>query len=85
MASGPITSNGGGWGSVLDLFCFYYRSLHFLSFIVAIFGAKYSIDISNSPEEISSLSPSVVFLYFYVLFIDEHLLVSPCYSLELCI
>ena len=36
-------------------------------------------------EEISSLSPSVVFLYFFALFIEEGLLISPCYSLELCI
>ena len=38
---------------------------------------KYSLGISNFPEEISSLSPSVVFLYFYTLFIEEGLLVSP--------
>ena len=46
---------------------------------------KYSLDISSFPEEISSLSPSVVFLYFYALFIEEGLFVSPCYSLELYI
>ena len=46
---------------------------------------KCSFDISNFLEEISSLTLSVVFLYFFVLSIDEGLLVSPCYSLELCI
>ena len=49
-----------------------------------IFG-QVSLDISNFPEEISSLSPSVVSLYFYTLFIEEGLLVSPCSSLELCV
>ena len=33
----------------------------------------------------SSLSHSTVFLYFFVLFILEGLLISPWYSLELCI
>ena len=47
--------------------------------------AKCSLDISSLPEESSSLSPSVVFLYFYTLFIEEGLLVSPFYSLEICI
>ena len=44
---------------------------------------KYSLDISNFLEMISSLSHSIVFLYF-ALFIEEGLL-SPCYCLELCI
>ena len=39
---------------------------------------KCSFDISNFLEEISSLSPSVVFLYFFALFIEEGLLVSSC-------
>ena len=43
---------------------------------------KCSFGISNVLE-ISSLSPSVVFLYFFVLFIEEGLLISPCYPLEL--
>ena len=38
-----------------------------------------------SPEETSSLSNSIVFLYFLALFTLEGLLISPCYSLELCI
>ena len=40
---------------------------------------------SPSPEEISSLSHSVVFLYFFALIAEEGFLISSCYSLELCI
>ena len=39
----------------------------------------------NFLEEISSLSHSVVFLYFFALIAEEGFLISPCYSLELCI
>ena len=38
-----------------------------------------------SPEEISSLSHSIVFLSFFALISEEGFLISPCYSLELCI
>ena len=38
-----------------------------------------------SLEETSSLSHSVVFLYFFALIAEERFLISPCYSLELCI
>ena len=38
-----------------------------------------------SLEEISSLSHSMVFLYFFALIAEEGFLISPCYSLELCI
>ena len=44
-----------------------------------------SLGISNFLEEISSLSHSVVFLYFFALIAEEGFLISPCYSLELCI
>ena len=40
--------------------------------------------ISYFLEEISSLSHSIVFLYFSVLISEEGFLISPCYSLELC-
>ena len=45
------------------------RSITFLSFIVPIFAQclKCSLDISNFPEVISSLSYSIVFLYFFAL------------------
>ena len=46
---------------------------------------KCSLGISNFLEEIPSLSPSVVFLYFFALITEEGFLISPCYSLELCI
>ena len=40
--------------------------------------------MSNFLEEISSLSHSVVFLYFFALITEEGFLISPYYSLELC-
>ena len=46
---------------------------------------KCSLGISNFLEEISSLSHSVVFLYFLALIAEEGFLISLCYSLELCI
>ena len=46
---------------------------------------KYSLGISNFLEEISSLSHSVVFLYFFALIVEGGFLISSCYSLELCI
>ena len=46
---------------------------------------KYSLGISNFLEEISSLPHYVVFLYFFALITEEGFLISPCYSLELCI
>ena len=44
---------------------------------------KCSLGISNFLEEISILSRSVVFLYFFALIAEEDFLISPCYSLEL--
>ena len=46
---------------------------------------KCPLGISNFLEEISSLSHSVVFLFFFALFTEEGFLVSPCCSLEVCI
>ena len=46
---------------------------------------KCSLGISNFLEEISSLSHSIVFLYFFALITEEGFLISPCYSLEPCI
>ena len=60
------------------------RSLPFLSYY-AHPCMKCSLDLPSFLEEISSLSHSVVFLYFFALFIEESLLISPCYSLELCV
>ena len=45
-----------------------------------------SLGISNILEKISSLSHSIVFLFFFALATEEgFFLISPCYSLELCI
>ena len=46
---------------------------------------KCSLGVSDFLEEISSLSHSVVFLYFFALITEEGFLISPYYSLELCI
>jgi len=45
---------------------------------------KCSLGISNFLEEISSLSHSIVFLYFFAVIAEEGFLISSCYSLELC-
>ena len=41
---------------------------------------KCSLGICNFLEEISSLSCSIVFLYFFALIPGEGFLISPCYS-----
>ena len=41
---------------------------------------KCSLDISTFLEEISSLSHSIVLLYFFALITEEGFLISPCYS-----
>ena len=46
---------------------------------------KSSLGISTFLEEISSLSHSIVFLYFFSLITEEGFQISSCYSLELCI
>ena len=46
---------------------------------------KCSLGICTFLDEISSLSHSVVFLYFFALIVEESFLISSCYSLELCI
>ena len=46
---------------------------------------KYPLSISNFLEETSSLSHSIVFLYFFALVSEDGFLISPCYSLKLCI
>ena len=42
---------------------------------------KFSLSISNFLEEISSLSHSIVFLYFFTVITEEGFLISPCYAL----
>jgi len=41
---------------------------------------KISLDMFHFLEEISSLSQSIVFLYFFALIAEEGFLISPCYS-----
>ena len=67
-----------------NIFCF--CSIHIISVLYcAHLCMKFSLCISNFLEEISSLSHSVVFLYFFALIAEEGFLISPCYSLEPCI
>ena len=46
---------------------------------------KCPLGILNFTEEISSLSNSIIFLYFFAVITEEGILISPCYSLELWI
>ena len=46
---------------------------------------KCSVGVPNFLEEISGLSHSIIFLYFFALITEEGFLFSPCYSLELWI
>ena len=69
---------------LLNIFCFCW-----VPTISVLYGThlcmKCSLGISNFLEEISSLSHCIVFLYFFALITEEGFLISPCYSLELCI
>ena len=58
------------------------RSIPFLSFNCAHLCMKCSPGISNFLEEISSLSHSVVLLYFFTLITERGFLISPYYSLK---
>ena len=62
-----------------DIPCSWIRRLSIKMFIL-----PKALGISNFLEEISSLSHSV-FLYFFAWIAEEGFLISPCYSLELCI
>ena len=70
--------------SLLNIFCFCL--VHTISVLYwAHLCVKCSLGISNFLEKISRLSHSVVFLSFFALTTEEGFLISPCYSLELCI
>ena len=60
------------------------RSILFLSFIEPIFAWNVPL-VSLIFLKISTLSHSIVFLYFFALITEEGFLISSCYSLELCI
>ena len=59
--------------------------VHFLGKTLLAFAMLHSLGISNFLEEISSLSHSVVFLYFFALITEEGFIISLCYSLVLFI
>ena len=62
------------------------RSIQFLSlYCDHLCTIKFFLVISNFLEEISSLSHSIVLLYFFALIAEEGFPISACYSLELCI
>ena len=86
----------GSWRSFLYSFSVYSCHLflissasvcpyHFCPLFCAYLCMKCSLGISNFLEEISSLSHSTVFLYFFALITEEAFLISPCYSVALCI
>ena len=64
-----------------------YPLLNIFHTISVLYGAhlcmKCSLGISNFLEEISSLSHSVVFLYFFALIAEEGFLISSCYWLQI--
>ena len=59
------------------------RSIPFLRVYRAHLCMKCSLGNYNFLEEISSLSHSVVFLYFFALITEEGFLICSCYSLKL--
>ena len=60
------------------------RSIPFLSFIVPIFAWNVPL-LSLILLKRSCLSHSIVFFFLFALITEEGFLISPCYSLELCI
>ena len=67
------------------LFLISFASVRSLPFVLywAHLWMKCSLGNSNFLEEISSLSHSVLLLYFFALISEEDFLISSCYSLEL--
>ena len=61
------------------------RSIPFLSFIEPIFAWNVPLVCLIFLMRSLSLSFSIVFLYFFALITEEGFLISPRYSLELCI
>ena len=63
---------------LLNIICFCW--VHTISALYcAHLCMKCSLGISNFLEEISSLSHSIAFLYFFALTTEEGFLISPCY------
>ena len=87
----PVSWLSGSWRSFLYSSSIYschlflissasFRSIPFRSFIVPIFARNVPLVSLIFIEEISSLSHSVVFLYFFALITEEVFLISPRYS-----
>ena len=69
---------------LFNIFCF--CQVHTISVLYWVhLCLKCTLDISNFLEDISNLSHSTVFLYFFALITEKEFLISLCYSLELCI
>ena len=66
------------WFSGLWRYFFYSSSIYSCHFFLISSASCFL-------EESSSLSHSIVFFYFFALIAEEGFLISPCYSLELCI
>ena len=67
---------------LLSLLAFLIPACESSSLAFCIRNSEYKL---NKQGEISSLSHSIVFLYFSALITEEGFLIFPCYSLELCI
>ena len=72
----------GSWRSFLHSSVYSCHPTISVLYCVYLFFMKYSLGNSNFLDEISSLSHSIVFLYFFALIAVEGFLISPCYSLE---
>ena len=79
----------GSWSSFLYSSSVYSCHLFLISSASVLYWAhlcmKCSLGISNFLEEISSLFHSIVLLYFFACITEEGFLISPSYSMELCI
>ena len=60
------------------------RSITFLSFIVTVFACNVPL-VSLIFLKRSLVSHFIIFIYFFALITEKGCLISPCYSLELCI
>ena len=66
------------------LYTFCFCLVHIISVLYcAHLYMNCSLNISNFLEEISSLSHSIIFLYFFALITEEGFFIFPCYSLKL--
>ena len=70
------------WGRLSYLTLLFFATLHSDAYI---FPFSFAFCFSPFLEEISRLSHSIVFLYFFALITAEGFLISPCYLLEPCI